>query len=393
MRILDDWLNSFMLYTENSEPPTLFRLWTGIATIAACLKRKCFLSWGFITFYPNMYIVLVGPSGCRKGTAMGPGYNMLQDLGIKMAAEAITREALIRELKTSTDSSVNTTLGTANFHASLTIFSQELTVFLGYNSQQLMADMADWYDCRKTWTYRTKNMGTDEIINVWVNLFGATTPELLQSTLPRDAIGGGLTSRVIFVYASGKAKRVAVPLLSPEEIELGEQLTSDLERIHMMNGQFKLSKAFMENWVDWYSDPERNQSPFDDYRFNGYCERRPGHIMKLSMICCASRGEDMILDLQDFDRALTILQETEVMMPQTFGGVGKSDIADLVHKISMILTYRESISYKEIMTKLYQDMDTNTLDKVVSTLFTMGIATSQTIGGKRMLVRTEVLGK
>ena len=380
-----------MTYTENSEPPTLYRLWTGVSTIAACLKRKCFLSWGFITFYPNMYIVLVGPSGCRKGTAMGPGYDMLQDLGVKMAAEAITREALIRELKTSTESNVDTKFGTANFHASLTIFSQELTVFLGYNSQQLMADMADWYDCRKAWTYRTKNMGTDEIINLWVNLFGATTPELLQSTLPQDAIGGGLTSRIIFVYASKKAKRVAVPLLSAAEIELGQQLKADLERIHMMSGQFRLSPDYMDNWIDWYTDPERNKPPFDDYRFSGYCERRPGHLMKLAMICCAARSNEMILELQDFYRALDILENTEILMPQTFGGVGKSDTSDLIHRMVTLMACRESISYEELMNRYYQDMDSHTLESVIASLTMMGMVTTTIEGKRRTLVRTPKL--
>jgi len=338
-----------------------------------------------------MYIVLVGPSGCRKGTAMGPGYSMLQDLGIKMAAEAITREALIRELKTSTESSIDTRFGTASFHASLTIFSQELTVFLGYNNQQLMADMADWYDCRKTWTYRTKNMGTDEIINLWVNLYGATTPELLQSALPRDAIGGGLTSRIIFIYASQKAKRVAVPLLTDYEKELGDKLRQDLERIHMMAGQFKLSAALMERWVEWYNDPTQNRAPFDDYRFNGYCERRPGHILKLAMICNAARSEDMVLEVKDFDQALHILEESEILMPRTFSGVGKSNTADLVHRLIALLTYKESISYKELMTRFYQDMDSHTLEEVVGTLSTMGLAKLVIKGRDRILTRTPAL--
>ena len=96
-RQCNDWRDSYLTFTANSEPPYTYRLWCGISVIAACLKRKCVLNWGTLTLYPNMYVVLVGPSGrCRKGTAMNQGMWFMREMGIKMAAESITREALIR---------------------------------------------------------------------------------------------------------------------------------------------------------------------------------------------------------------------------------------------------------------------------------------------------------
>ena len=60
---------------------------------------------GFETIYPNMYIILIGPSGrCRKGTAMRMGFEILKNVGVKVVSESITREALIRQMKTSVNS-------------------------------------------------------------------------------------------------------------------------------------------------------------------------------------------------------------------------------------------------------------------------------------------------
>ena len=102
-RIVDDWIEGYLKYTNNTEPPDSFREWVAVSVVASCLRRKCVLNWGSLIVYPNMYIVLVAPSGkARKGTAMRPGLKMLQEQGIKLAAEAITREALIRELNEST---------------------------------------------------------------------------------------------------------------------------------------------------------------------------------------------------------------------------------------------------------------------------------------------------
>lgn len=356
--------------------------------ICACLKRKCYLPFGSLTFYPNMYIVLVGPSGCRKGTAMGPGYDMLREIGIKMAAEAITREALIQELRQCTDALIDVKEGRKEFHASLTVFSKELTVFLGYNNQQLMADMADWYDCGSSWTYRTKNMGTDEIINVWVNLIGATTPELLQSTLPRDAIGGGLTSRIIFVFAPRKAKFV-VPFLTHDDIILGQKLQDDLERIHQLVGAFRPTDEFIDRWVEWYMDPSKNVQPFEDYRFGGYCERRPGHILKLCMVSSAARGDSLLLDHYDLEWAMQTIEWTERLMPRTFSGVGRSQIADTVQRILALVHQTGGITKAEIMQRFYQDLDDFTLKRVISTLQTMGEITLQSSGSDLILVPTK----
>ncbi len=187
--------------------------------IASAMRRKCYLNWGIYKFYPNMFIILVGPPGkARKGTAMNPAKKHLANLQIKTAAEATTKEALIRRIAESSDTYNEAKKGMIGMqtHCSLTVFAEELTVFLGYSNRELMAHLADWFDCSAKWTYDTKGAGTDEITNLWVNILGATTPELMQATMPMELMGGGLSSRMIFVYAPKKGKRTAFPGLSPD---------------------------------------------------------------------------------------------------------------------------------------------------------------------------------
>lgn len=385
-RALTDWLEGFMNLTENSEPPYTYRLWTGMSVIAACLKRKCILNWGTMAVYPNMYIVLVGPSGkCRKGTAMGPGLRFLKEMGIKVAAESITREALIRELKQSNDTQVDITTGTMHLHASLTIYSQELTVFLGYNNQALMSDLTDWYDCRDTWTYRTKNMGTDEIIGVWVNLIGATTPELLQTTLPRDAIGGGLTSRIIFVFEQKKGKVVPAPFWTQKEQDLYVKLARDLEKICIMSGEFKVSSDFIDIYVPWYSAYSIGPPPFDDYRFSGYFERRPTHLLKLCILVSASRSDKMIITAEDFKRSLLYLEMIEKKMPYTFSGVGKSSSADVLQRVMGTMSVVQEIDFGDLMSRFYQDMDKIGMEKIVECLKSMGVVETEVTANRRII--------
>ena len=369
-RELDDWVDSFVNWTDNSESPMMYRLWTGISVVASALRRKCSLSWGSLTFYPNMYIVLVGPSGCRKGTAMGPGEKLLKWIPeVKLAATSTTRQALIRRLQKSTDT-ITLEDGKQSFHSSLTIFSEEFTVFLGYQNNELMADLCDWFDCKEHWIYETKNMGTDEIIGVWVNIIGATTPTLVRSSLPMDSIGGGLTSRMIFVCEEKKEKTVIFPNFDDN---LQTALGQDLERISMMKGRFKVTQPFLKLWTKWYTEISHNPNPFGDPRFEGYADRRPTHVMKLALILSASRGNNinMVVTDGDLERAIAILTRTEVKMPMVFGGVGRSELAPLMEQVIGFIRNKRELTRAELMQRFYYDADSATMQRVLDTLIEM----------------------
>jgi len=384
-RHTEDWLESYLDYTKNSEPPRLFKVWTALSVIASALQRKCSLPWGTLTFYPNLYVVLVAPSGkARKGTAMGPGMDFLEDLDIKLAAEATTRESLIREIKNSNDTIIYPD-GRTEFHASLTIYSQELTVFLGYQNRQLMSDLTDWYDCRKRWTYRTKSMGTDDIIGIWINLFGATTPDLIQTSLPLDAIGGGLTSRMIFIYEQKKGKIAPVPFLTEEEINLRKELLMDLEQIQMLQGEFQVTPEFLDLWIAWYTSQE-DSPPFQDDRFAGYFERRPTHAMKLSIILSASRSNKLLIEKQDLEKAIRLLEETEIKMPYTFSGVGKSSSADTVNRVMTEIGIQKRCTFAHLMGRFYRDVDKIMLQRIIESLEAMNFIRVVFEEGQTMIV-------
>lgn len=375
-RRLTDWLDSYLTYTEQSEPPKLFHTWTAISTVAAALQRKCVINWGPIRFFPNMYIVLCAPPGkARKGTAMAYGSNFLSRLGVKVAAESITREALVREIMEAYSTTIDDVTGEMTFHSSLTIFSQELTVFLGYNQQQLMMDLTDWFDCGRgpdgKWTYRTKHQGTDDITGIWVNLIGATTPGLLRSTLSMDAIGGGLTSRIIFVYEEEKGKSCPVLFQSPEMMALGEDLYYDLEQIHLMKGAFKPSSDFIDLWVDWYVAQEGRQI-FSTPHLEAYCERRAVHVMKLSMILSAMESDQMIITGKQLQRAITLLEQTERNMPKVFSGVGKSPHAEVLSKVMNEIGMAGEITKSALLNKFYHDADDRVMEIIIETLRSMG---------------------
>jgi hypothetical protein len=371
-RKLPDWIEAFLHYTDNTEPPFLYRKWTAIACIASALQRKCKIEWGTaLTFYPNFYIVLVGPSATGKGIAMSAGLQILREVpSVKLSAQATSLQALIRHLKNTNLTDVDMKTGDQTYHSSMTIFSKEFTVFLGYHNKELMASLCDWFDCDDRWAYETISRKREEIIGVWVNLIGGTTPDLIRSALPIEAIGGGLTSRIIFVVEENKGKLVTLPMQSNSERELMECLVHDLERISLLSGQFSCTEGFLDFWHEWCVEAEKNP-PFYDKKFDGYLGRRRTHVMKLAMIANVSRGDnEMILKRDDLEWAIATLEEVEVKMGTVFKGVGRSDIAGLIHDATrfIVSSASDEIPYFHFARHFGGDMDKFMMDRVLRTL-------------------------
>jgi hypothetical protein len=370
-RQLKDWLDSWIEFTKNTEPPHLFKLWVGLSTMAACLKRKCLFRLGSETFYPNMYVVLTGPSGTRKNTAIAPGKDFLSAVGVEIAANSTTRQQLIRALRKASDTIVDPETGAMDIHSSMNIFNSELTVFLGYKNLELITDLIDWYDCEDPWRYETKHdMGggnIDNIRGVWVNILGGTTPDLIRASMPSEAIGFGLTGRIVFVYEQRRGSTIMIPTY--KEI-IRDAMIHDLYTISMMKGEFKATTAFMDRWVEWRLECDNNP-PFDDQNFRPYIERRPAHAMKVSMLCSASRSDDMVMDVQDLNRAIDILKQTEIKMRYTFSGVGRSSFSAIISQVMAEIGVKKETTFEALLNRFYMDVDKWGMEKVIETLEAM----------------------
>jgi len=373
MRQAGDWITSYLLYTENTEPPELYRKWTAISVIASVLQRKCFLKWGRRTFYPNFYIVLIGPpAAARKSTAMGDGFEFLLQpgLNIHLAVDSTSRASLIRDLKDAQDNYTDSE-GKIWLHSSLTVHSPELTVFLGYKDLQLLTDLIDWYDSTKNpWVHKTVQGGPQAIPGVWLNLMGATTPDLLRSSLPLEAVGGGLTSRMLFLYSNKMGKKVPDEFETREEMEIKEWLMHDLGGIALMGGQFKISQTCLSAYIDWYM-AFNEQEECKDPRFAGYFGRKPTTLRKLLMIMCASRGNEKVISIEDFNKALGYLNEVEKTMYFALQGVGKNKFAEVMGKIMEELGRIKVCDYAYLMYKFRDDVTRFELDIVMKSLEAM----------------------
>ncbi len=374
-RQLRDWLDSFLLYTDNSEPVYTYRLWTGVSTIASCLQRKCpYYFRPERIIYPNFYVVLVGNSGTRKNAAIIYGKDLMKAVGVTLAPDSTSREKLMKEMfdcgyLTHEDSSVEILE-----HHSLTLVQAELAVFLRVNDPDMLLLLTKFYDCEDDFSRKTLGGESYEIGGTYLNLLGGITPTVLKLVLPATTLGIGLTARMMFIYAHSKGKAIADDSITQEELRLREKLIQDLEKIKALEGNFTADSEFKKLYKAWYEDttlmnPKRlvNSGNFD-----GYVSRRQTHLQKLAMVCSASRGDSLTIKGQDFLRALDILLITEKWMPETFIGISENTYKKYVELINNYLFVERSVLYSDLYEKFYREIDQKFLNDCLKALIQAG---------------------
>lgn len=374
----NNWLDSYLRLMENTEPARLFDKWVGYSVIASALRRKVSLQLGRLVYYPNIYVVLVAEPGvARKTQAIKYGVNFLNTIpDIRLSADSSTKEAMTDDVESSGMDELLVD-GTTLRHSSLNIISKEFESFLGQKKEntRMLTALTDLFDCPDDWSSRTKHSGSNKIINPWVNLLAATTPDSLANSLPASAVGGGLTSRIMFIWADKKKKSVAIPAMTEEELKIKEMLEKDLYRISRLSGNYTMTAECMKKWIAWYDrfdEDESGDRVCPDKSFSGWYSRKPTYIIKISILRAAAESSKLVIEWKHIEKAIEEIREVEYLMGNAFKAIGKSEISGEVDNVLQIIRNAGKISEKELMTKIWRDIDATKFTNVSDTLIKTG---------------------
>lgn len=216
--------------------------------------------------------------------------------------------------------------------SAITIESSEFGNLLNPTDKDMVDLLVSLWDGKQgAFQKRTKMSGNDQIENPWINLIACTTPAWIAGNFPEYMIGGGFTSRCIFVYAQEKNKYVAYPGLHvPPDLHMIEnRLVQDLEHISInIVGEYKLTEQAIEWGEAWYKHHYTHRPEgLDDDRFGGYIARKQTHIHKLAMVLAASCRDSLEITAEDLAVAHKMVTDLEEDMPGVFGKIGRSDVS------------------------------------------------------------------
>lgn len=351
-RLLNNWLHEYMEYSAFSEAPDKFHFWTGVSVLAGALRRRVWIDMGYFQWTPNFYIVFVAPPGIvSKSTTANIGMRLLRQIpDISFGPDAVTWQSLVQSLAQSTE-----TVEIGGMHhamSAITIVSSEFGTFLNPNDREMVDVLVSLWDGQLgTWEKATKTQGSDSIENPWINIVACTTPAWIAGNFPEYMIGGGFTSRTVFVYAERKRHLVAYPShhLPKDFQEQERRLVHDLEIISQMKGEYTLTKDATAWGERWYERHYASKPPhLDNERFGGYLARKQTHIHKLAIVLAAAESANLFITQDHLAQADSITTGIELDMPKVFENIGKTDITRIIGEVVNYVQTRRKVSTQEV---------------------------------------------
>ena len=353
-----NWISAYMEYASFSEAPKHMHFWSAVSTLAGAVRRQVWIDMAYFKWFANFYIILVAPPGIvSKSTTASIGMSLLRKVpDIKFGPDVVTWQALVTAFAESTLSYEIA----GDFHAqsAITIESSEFGNLLNPQDKEMVDLLVSLWDGKQgAFEKKTKGSGTDLVENPWINLIACTTPSWIAGNFPEYMIGGGFTSRCIFVYAEKKAQYVAYPAeFVPKDMKTRAQcLVEDLMQISLLKGEYTLTdeaKLWGRNWYEAHYSAKHIE--LDEERFGGYLARKQTHIHKLSMILAAAESDRLVITAEHLAIAAQMVSDLEPDMKLVFSKIGRTEESQFAERLIWYVTKREGVDYKEAYRFVHQ---------------------------------------
>lgn len=372
------FIQKYLDHTKIYESPTSFWKFSAYAAIAAVLRDRVYKKQGDKFLYPNTYTLLLADSAVqRKGNPVELCEKLVKAVGnTKVISGRTSIQAVFDVLgtaETSKDTGILVKGGGAIF------FAPELAAGI-VNDQQSVSILTDLYDYKESYKEHLRGKGHTAIEKIIFSFFAGSNETLLKSVYNSDAIHGGLLGRTLIVKPD--EFRPASSLLGTlnttnsflELISLLTQIVKDVQ------GEVIISPMAAAEYESWYI-------PFrESYRTRvdttGVAGRMHSTILKLSMILAAN---ELTTTIQKHHIEESI-NECVALTPNYKAFTitsGKGDLAAAGGILIQALIDQPPVfklARKQLLRQHWQDIDSESLDKLCTTLSEAGVIKIEQIG-------------
>jgi Protein of unknown function (DUF3987) len=326
----DSWLRDWMRAWEPTEVPRSYLLFSAMAMMGVAIGRRVYMDLDVHRIYPLMNLLLIGPSGIGKSTA-------LRDIAlthlISPMPEAPTKPMVITG-KTTKEALHQDLM--VNPH-SLILASELSNLFSKEKYMEgtipYVTDLLDLAPAR----IRTKGSGSQVIDRPECSVMGGSTKEWLQDMMPSTATEGGFLPRFFIVKEDYKYQRIADPnrLLSQrqrvEVSALRDRAFNEFTHIlAAADGRydfedFEASDAY-GYWYNTYLPDTGALAPF--------AARAGAHVLRLALLSAIARFSNTIA-LVDINCAIALFSYSqsklaEVVIPMSPAGKLMAKLLDTI---------------------------------------------------------------
>lgn len=318
------FLNDYRTFCSGSEAHPTYHMFSGLVALSSIIGRRIWVEQGYFKVYPNLYVVLVGPPGNRKTSAMSIAKALIRELGnVPFSAECVTKEKLVLDMfeQERVIERMPEQYKDQKVYTPMTIMVTELSEFLGAGSIGMINFLTTIYD-QDVYESRTKNKGEVRVTGPFLNLLACTTPDWITTYLRGDVISGGFSRRAIFVLETGKAGRIPFPEVTDQAKLAWDKCINHARKLEKTHGPLiwePKAKAFYSEWYKTLEMPTEET-------IVGYYETKHMQLLKVAMLLAVAESTDLVLRLTHLEGGLALLKLAEDNLAKVFAGIGRNEL-------------------------------------------------------------------
>jgi len=326
MKRYPSFIDRFIYAQGECEVPEAFFRWAALSLIAACLGDRVYCrKFRGSRLLPNLYVILIGPSGLGKGVAI--------DAVMKLAAEDVPWTKPIRTYRgkvtgphlvdwLSAQSRENEEKAKLQGDpmpepGRMYLVTPELSMSVGGGPMadvfvKLMTELYTGGDY--TFHEGTRTSGKRKVRSPVINWLAGSTREWLVNSVDKDAITGGFFGRVASVSADYNfSRRVFYPVYPSDHAEVTRFLQRRLRWMCKVAGEVSMSAKAREVEEHWYM----NRPVPDDEAMLPTWKREHDMLIKLSMcLMVDERCEDLVIRDRHVVKAQQLLHHVQSAVPE-----------------------------------------------------------------------------
>lgn len=370
MDLIDEVLNS----TKDFEAPRRYYYWATLASISAVLKDQVWFNMADnYKNYPNIYVLLYGPSGVRKGPAINLAEDLVSRVGNTRVIDGRSSiEAVIKELGTVTSRPGKP----PHKDACGFMVASELSSSIISNTaaMDIMTNLYDRLYNEKEWKYRLKVGESAVLLKPTITWLSATNEALFRDFIPEKNLNGGLIGRMFIINETQRHRlnSLMFKTVSPDR----EKLANQLRHIAQLKGEFETTDDVRIAIDAWYNKFMTEKSPelADE---TGFVSRVLDFVIKTGMLISSGRRCDRQLKLEDVTEAIEVVLPIILPAKKVVNAIKRKDESS-VTKRAIVLTYLSNQpGFKCERAKLLQNLglqiDAEDLDKIANYMIQMNV--------------------
>lgn len=334
-----NFVDDYMFYSSSNEAPIVYHKWAAISALSHLMGPRIWTHiGGYLSYYPNMYVNLVGLPGLMKSTALYQARELVTTVPYIAQSPAATSKEGIVKLMGMKDSpskrSYKIAEGQYTQYTQLAIFASEIVSLLNAagNAMGTIEFLTDiWDKPGKTYHEFFKNSGEQNLISPYISILACITPETLKSLITSKVISSGMSRRQLFIYAKQNGEPQPFIIVSPEQQAAWDRCIVHAKKLQDVWGKFEWTDEADSIYQSWYVPFKKSIQQEASPILRNFYMSKAEYTIKVSMLLAMAEYEPKLVHTAaTFSLALSMISSVEKGACNLFEGSGRNDLSEIL---------------------------------------------------------------